>query len=80
MGGSGGHRIEVAEIFQTRAAAVVVAAHVDQRHLAYQLDDLVRTGAIAHHVAQIGNAVMLWSRVETGFQSLEIPVYVADQE
>ena len=58
----------------------MVAAHVDRRHLAHQLDDLVGTCAIAHHVAEIGNAVVLWSRVETGFQSLKIPVYVADQE
>ncbi len=45
-------------------------------HLANQFNDLVGTCAIAHHVAKVGNAIMLWSRVQTGFQSLKIAVNV----
>ncbi len=58
----------------------MVAAHIDRVHRANQLDHLVGTGAVAHHIAQVGDAVMLRSRVETGFQSLKISVNVADQE
>ncbi len=58
----------------------MVAAYADRLHGANQLDHLVGTCAIAHHVAQVGNAIVLGSRVETGFQGLKITVNVAEQE
>lgn len=58
----------------------MVATHADWLNAAQQLDHLVGTCAVADHIAEVGNAIVLGSRVETGFQGLDIPMNVAEEE
>ena len=58
----------------------MVTPHVDPHCRANQLDDLVGTGAVAHHIAQVGGSVIVWSGLQASFQSLKVTVDITYQE
>lgn len=58
----------------------MVAAHTDWLDAAQQLDHLVRTCAVADDIAEVGNAIVLGSRIKTGFQGFEVAMNVAEEE
>ncbi len=58
----------------------MIAAHHWTVHGANTFANLVRGGIVADDVAQVRHAVVLRSRLEAGFQGLQVGVNVAEQE
>src|SRR5580692_3522892 len=78
--GGGGHGIEIFELDETGGGFVVIATDENVSQTAGALDNFVGAGAVADHVAEIGNLIERRSRGEAGFKSFEIGVNVAEYQ
>src|SRR5665213_846613 len=75
-----GHRVEPLRTGQPAAHAVMIAADMHLRHLADAVDDFVRIGSIAYHIAQVPHLIDRARGSEDGFKGLKIAMNIGENE
>ena len=80
MRGGGGHGIEIVKVHDSGCGFVVIAAHENFSQLARAVGHFIRAGAVADDVAEIHDHVERRRGRESGVESFEIGVNVAEKQ
>src|SRR5215469_10136824 len=75
-GGDRCHRVELFQIREAGASAIVVAANHRRTHGDHALADFVGAGVVADYVAEIHHAVISGRRRKTGLKRFKVRVNV----